>query len=266
MTIRIPPKADIETRNAFLDIEERLRKLETQPAEKISEVAETPAVEVDPDINVEGDLTVANDVRIEGSIDAPHLFEGLIKVVPTAIGSAAQRTINMGASLAIAPGGLSADSVRCRELFAIRPSCYVYRLAAQTISNNTVTDILWTHEHYDNAGMHDTSANTDRITITESGLYLIGGHVHWDTNSTGSRTMFITLNDDSPSGDPNRLLSQQKNSPDDSFGRMSGCTIYPLSTGDILRLSVVQVSGGDLDTRAWLSPRDIGFWATKVSD
>ena len=115
--IRIPPKADIETQAAFRDVEERLRKLESRGEKSIS-----PEPQIfkgnSEDLEVASDLRVGNDVRIEGSVDAPHLYEGLIKVVPAEAGdtSIAQRVINISGSVAIVPGGLSADSIRCRYL------------------------------------------------------------------------------------------------------------------------------------------------------
>jgi hypothetical protein len=115
--VRNPPKATIEDRSAFLDIEERLSDLE----ENFLSISQTPRpVEtfesINEDLEVASDLRVGNDLRVEGSVDAPHLYEGLIEVVPAAITSPAQRVINMKSSLAIAPGSLSADTVRCRKV------------------------------------------------------------------------------------------------------------------------------------------------------
>lgn len=208
MSIRIPPKADIDLRNAFLDIEDRLRKLESTETEKISEESETPIEETDTDLEVEGDLIVANDVTIEGSVSAPHLYDGLVKVVPTAIGSEAQRTINMAASLAIVPGGLSADSVRTRMLDAtgvLGPTgtdigaavgggvgCYLRRAATTSVSASTNTDFTPDTSISQMGGTFWTSG-TD-ITPPVPGIYYCVASIYYQSGTDGSRRIYITHN------------------------------------------------------------------------
>ena len=51
--------------------------------------------------------------------------------------------------------------------------CTVYRSSNQTISGGTATDINFNAEEYDDSGMHSTSVDTERITVTTPGLYLI---------------------------------------------------------------------------------------------
>jgi len=119
--IPVPTDADIQLQRAFADVENRLNTLEKTPRDQ-----EPPVVVVDPvpdervldgDTVMDGSLEIGDDLEVLGNVNAPHLYEGLIKVVPEGLdGVIAQRTINMQASLAIVPGSLSADTVRCRRL------------------------------------------------------------------------------------------------------------------------------------------------------
>jgi hypothetical protein len=210
MTIRIPPKADIETRNAFLDVEERLKALEAQKIQRKSETPTEEIVEEDPDLQVDGDLIVENDIRIEGSVDAPHLYEGLIKVVPAgeAGTSIAQRTINLASSLAIAPGGLSADSVRARMIDAtgvLGPTgtdigapvggnvwCYIRRAATLAVPATTSTHITWDTSYEQHGG--DWWSSGTNITPPVPGLYLIIYSAYIQTGTSGTRQVRIAVN------------------------------------------------------------------------
>ena len=118
--IPIPPKADIDIRRAFNNVEERLRRIEAipKPVEKsITAPKRSADQEVDGDLYVDGSLDVGEDTALNGEVSAPHLYDGLIKLIPTGTAgtSIAQRVFNISASIAIVPGGLSADSVLSRE-------------------------------------------------------------------------------------------------------------------------------------------------------
>jgi hypothetical protein len=125
MTIRIPPEADQNTRNAFTDIENRLKRLEQKSAQNVvppvTQVVESPLYE-DTEIlksaNFDGDVRVDNDLEVKGSVDIPGAFEGMIQTVPIGTGGTSHATnqMNIQGSVAIAPGGLSADSLRGRVL------------------------------------------------------------------------------------------------------------------------------------------------------
>lgn len=69
--------------------------------------------------------------------------------------------------------------------------------ASQSISNNTATLVTWNTETYDTDGFHDTSTNTDRITIPagKDGYYLITCIVQWDTiNINGNAYASLSKN------------------------------------------------------------------------
>ena len=130
MKIPVPVDASKDLRRALENIENRLSALEKPSASKpvtsedvkkiqgeLETLRDTSSLTKFKDVALDGDLRVENELTVLGAVDAPHLYEGLIEVVPSGEAGthAAQRVINLKGSLAIAPGGLSADSIRARE-------------------------------------------------------------------------------------------------------------------------------------------------------
>jgi hypothetical protein len=142
--IAIPTDADVATRRAFEEIENRLAALERKSIDIGATTADKEMLEKeildlkdDPtDLQVNGDLWVANDVTAAGTIDMPHLHEGLIKPVPSAEAGTheAQRVINVHGSLAVVPGGVSAASVDTRNITA-------KDVSAKTLSGTLTGDV-----------------------------------------------------------------------------------------------------------------------------
>ena len=73
--------------------------------------------------------------------------------------------------------------------------CRVYNGSSITLTNVTFTDLTFDSEDFDNGGLHSTTSDTDRITISEAGVYAIFGQVEFDVNSSGVRQIYIELND-----------------------------------------------------------------------
>jgi hypothetical protein len=59
------------------------------------------------------------------------------------------------------------------DFLANVPTCRVFHNAAQAVPNNTETLLSFNSERFDNDSMHSTSVNTNRITITTAGVYLV---------------------------------------------------------------------------------------------
>lgn len=160
---------------------------------------------------------------------------------------------------------------RLEDMLYKRPSCKVSFTADQSIGNAAYADLLWTAEDHDNATMHSTSTNTDRITIQEDGVYAFGCEVTWkaDGAGTGLRGTLITLNDDSPWAASAPLVDVWYGAKVVSTWVVRQCisTTADLDAGDILRVSVYQDSGGALDAVGTTTsgPRSNGFWCFKVS-
>jgi hypothetical protein len=150
------------------------------------------------------------------------------------------------------------DAVRdgLQYLASTRPHCRVYNSASLTISNNTRTAVTFNSERVDVGGMHSTSSNTSRITITDAGFYLISGSVEWAANATGHRNCEIRLNGTT-------LIAI---SADSVVGatthQQSVSTLYQLAAADYIEMTVFQLSGGNLNlsVAANYSPELSAIW------
>lgn len=132
--------------------------------------------------------------------------------------------------------------------------------AAQTIPNSIATNVAFDLETFDTANMHDNVTNPDRLTAPISGLYLVNGHVHWDSNNAGIRTTLIRVN--------GVTMSEFRASPPasafDSFTQ-TATDVVSLSAGDVVNIMVWQNSGGSVDlwgtdvdtfgSLTWIAPR-----------
>lgn len=84
------------------------------------------------------------------------------------------------------------EQIRDNENFLwAPPRCRVYKSAAQSIADNTVTAITFDTEQYDNDGMHSTSTNTSRITPVRPGYYTFFATVVWAHSAqTGAAALY----------------------------------------------------------------------------
>src|SRR5919108_3594221 len=65
------------------------------------------------------------------------------------------------------------------------PACMVYRTSNLSVANNTLTSVPFNVELYDTDTMHSTLANTERITFTTAGVYVVTFEAVWNKNATG---------------------------------------------------------------------------------
>ena len=126
-------------------------------------------------------------------------------------------------------------------------TCRVTRTPNQPITNASLTDITFPTEDQDVSDMHDIGVNTDRVTIPTGGdgFYLITAGVMFDSNSTGTRRVGITIN--------NVLENAADEKREDAAATQLGVQVgrgAELVAGDIVRLRVYQTSGGDLNINA----------------
>lgn len=63
------------------------------------------------------------------------------------------------------------------DYLAGRPSCRVYHNANQSLVDNAQAALAFNSERHDPRGMHDTVTNNSRITITDAGVYMVGGSI-----------------------------------------------------------------------------------------
>jgi hypothetical protein len=129
-----------------------------------------------------------------------------------------------------------------------RPSAAVYNSAAQSIPNTTLTVVTFNTELYDTDNMHSTVSNTGRLVAPVAGKYHIAARIGFVTNATGGRQGLLRVN-----GVTN--IDQ-----DIDFGPTAAgacylllATDYLMAAADYVEVTVVQTSGGALNTSSGFS-------------
>ena len=89
----------------------------------------------------------------------------------------------------------------------------------------------------------DISISNQDITIDKDGLYAIGFTVTFESNSTGRRRAWMTVNDVTNT----RYGDIQVNSVSSGTTSLSGFAIANLSATDTVQVYAVQYSGGNLN-------------------
>lgn len=139
-----------------------------------------------------------------------------------------------------------------------RASARVSATANQAIAANTLTVVTWATEEYDNAAMANLGVNNDRLTFTETGVYLVTAEVNFASNGNATvngRMMVFAPNLSTNKGQDSRRGAQSMDT------EMTSTILYQCVTvGDFMRVSVYQSSGAALN----ISARS--FSATKVAD
>lgn len=142
---------------------------------------------------------------------------------------------------------------------------WVANSVAQSVPHNTITNLLFNEERFDNGGFHSTSTNTDRITIpaTGAGIYMIGYSASFVATAGGStRNAWMSINGSAADRDGFAV----------AFGSsaysatMGGTSLRQLAAGDYVQLKVLHDQGAAISIKGSDSASSIlAFWATRVS-
>lgn len=143
-----------------------------------------------------------------------------------------------------------------------RPSCCVTHSANQSIADATWTTLVFDTEDHDIETMHSTTANTDRITIPEAGIYAFGANIAFASDAVGVRFVNFNLNDADPSA--SQIAMVNITALNGSVTRLSMASTRAFSAADILRCNVYQNSGGALNVVADTTSPFV--WCFKVSN
>jgi hypothetical protein len=139
-----------------------------------------------------------------------------------------------------------------------RPSARVSETANQNIAANTNVFATFATEEYDNAAMANLGVNNDRLTFTETGIYLVTAEVNFSSNGNATvngRSLLFVANLYGNLAHDSRRGAQNMDT------EMTITTLYQVNTvGDFIRVEVRQESGAALN----ISARS--FSATKVAD
>lgn len=139
-----------------------------------------------------------------------------------------------------------------------RASARVSATANQNIAANTDTFATFATEEYDNAAMANLGVNNDRLTFTETGVYLVTAEVNFSSNGNATvngRMLTLVPNLSADKGHQTTRGAQNMDT------EMTSTILYQCVTvGDFIRVRVRQESGAALN----ISARS--FSATKVAD
>jgi hypothetical protein len=113
----------------------------------------------------------------------------------------------------------------------------VKRTVQLSVANFTHTPIPFDSEIYDSNGMHSTVTNTTRLTVVESGNYIIAGNVYWDGLTTGTNDLWLRLN-----GASALEAQMQMSTAATSYGHGLS-TMRLMGAGEYVELMVFQDSG-----------------------
>ncbi|MCA1572362.1 MAG: hypothetical protein LC798_19080 [Chloroflexi bacterium] len=121
------------------------------------------------------------------------------------------------------------------------PACRVYHSTTQNVTTGGGgATLLCDTEDYDTAGMHSTSVNTQRITITTAGLYVITAAVKWSANATSFRVIDLYKN-----GSNSNVSVVQMNAGAATTNQIL-TSQRKLAVNDYLHLQAYQESGSTL--------------------
>ena len=121
-------------------------------------------------------------------------------------------------------------------------SARVWDSALLSVANATWTTVTFNTEDYDTDTIHDTSTNSERLTATTAGKYIVVAFMMFDGNATGRRAVRIRLN-----GTAKITQELPFNGTDSATGFI--VLHFNLAATDYLDFQVYQTSGGALNLR-----------------
>jgi hypothetical protein len=133
--------------------------------------------------------------------------------------------------------------------------CLVYSSVNQACTSAAYKNLLWDTEIYDTDGFHDTSTNTNRITIPtgKAGKYLFTFIINFDGNASGRREYYLYKNGVSASIMDGSLTAVGAQDTGLTFTAMDTASV-----GDYYNVSVWQNSGSSLNVRAGREKNSFG--------
>lgn len=115
-----------------------------------------------------------------------------------------------------------------------------YRSTSQSIATATATSVSFSTTRYDQANFW-SAGNPTRLTVPETGTYMIFGHVIYDVNSTGYRLTRLRLNGTT------YLAGDSKPAVSGDVTVASVATMYRLTASDYVELVVFHSVGASLN-------------------
>jgi hypothetical protein len=139
-----------------------------------------------------------------------------------------------------------------------QPGCRLTNSVAQVLTNDTFTAIAFDTQRWQRGGIHSTTTNNTRITISDTGKWLVGGNLGYEPHATGRRMILIRVDGTVYE----TAIANPGFAPSVGLGNLGLATntVLDLTAGQYVELIGYQSSGGDLDILKFanMSPE---FWA-----
>lgn len=136
--------------------------------------------------------------------------------------------------------------------------CRLSNSTAINLTHNVWTTLTFDSEQFDSDSMHSTTVNTNRITFTRAGTYLVSCHLQVDPNATGMRGLICRF-----TGGSNYVAVDTKPAVTTAtWGTtLQVTTIYQFAAADWVDFAVFQNSGGTIQamSSAYWSPRAAAY-------
>lgn len=123
------------------------------------------------------------------------------------------------------------------------PSCTLTNVNTQSIPDTTKTYLTFDTVVLNSYGLFNP-AQPDRITIKTAGVYVVVAFVPWAANATGNR--ISTISGQTSAAVEIAAVADTRTAVNGSNTNVSISSFFRLMIGNIVRMPVVQTSGGAL--------------------
>lgn len=175
------------------------------------------------------------------------------------------KTLTMPSAVHVGP---SAPDPTVKQLWvdtdesSLGEQCYLHchRVASQTIGTSNWTSIIFTNiAEQVGAGAPTLNVGNGYVTINETGVYVLTFNFYWADNATGRRFGSINHMNDGTGSTFNREIARWTGIPGNNNPGAPVTRVRRLTQGQVVRASVFQDSGGNLDVIAAQSPEFPSF-------
>ena len=147
--------------------------------------------------------------------------------------------------------------------YRVPPACRAYNNANITLANASGTILTLNSEDFDTDSMHSLTTNTERLTVTTPGIYVVSAEVKFDINAAGMRYIAIIKNAATYVCD-----SSTPSTGGGTFTEVNVTGLVSMANGDYFSLYAYQNSGGNLAARGNVTPNGVWLsaaWVGQVS-
>lgn len=192
---------------------------------------------------MQDEITAVEDGLLNGTapINSSRITAPSAQITNCTISSLTVTALTFPTNSTLTNVSITGDSSIAGDLYVAKrpPSARVSQSATVQFANNTETCLSFDGQtSVYPASMHSTTTNSSRLTAPSSGMYLISGHVLWNTfSSVGLRQVVVYKNDATVIAADTRPASVA------NAIWQSIATVYPLGASEWVTLRVLQTSG-----------------------